>query len=396
MDPYDIFSIASVEGINTRKSRAHEDGYRVRVGHHLLTSQAGTIIMGSSRVADGYPREIPEWPGGWENMGMAGTSAYELAQASTLAAQNDNINCVIIGMDLREFGTEPNAHATYWITPMAGGGRFAALVKMALSPSAFARALQTYVDNTTGSSDTKWENAYAEDGLRRRFEEEIPKRYRSYSTYEYDPDRMRYLFRGIDSLLAADKQVRIIIHPLHVWQEEAIQRAGAGQYEIDLRRDLVEQLNQRNISSNSSNTCFDGPALQAWDFAGFSDVSTTAPPTYDGLTPNPWYFVPAHYRPTLGSAVLDRMLGLAAEYPIGDNFGRPIDASSLESILTDFQLRRNAWLSSDEEWEVYVSQAFDDLDANPPPPEAAPRVYLNETDWRNLEGKVRRVERSNQ
>jgi hypothetical protein len=395
VDPYDILPWMSVDGVNSRKTRAHEDGYRVRVGHHLMTTEAGTIIMGSSRVADGFPRDLPDWEGGWENLGMAGTSAFELARASTLAAENDNVNCVIIGLDLREFGTEPNTQATYWITPLAGGGRVAALLKMALSPHAFARALQTYIDNATGSSDVKWENAYREDGLRVRFEDEITKRYRGYASYEYDPERVAFLFRGIDALLAAGKQVVLFVHPIHVWQEEALHRAGAAQHDIALRRDLVTQLSARDGMGGPQRNCFDGPALQAWDFSGFSDVALTAPPAADGLTPNPWYYVPAHYRPTLGAAVLARMSGQGGAHPVGPEFGQRLNASTLDSVLEQASSRRAEWLDSGEEWQVYVTQAFDTLDANPPEPEPAPTIYLTETERRALERDVSRIERAN-
>ncbi len=394
VDPYDIMPLVSIEGVNERKSRAHEDGYRVRVGHRLLTSDAATVIMGSSRVADGFPRDLPDWPGGYENMGMAGTSAFELARASTLAAQNDDIHCMIFGLDLREFGTDPNAQATYWITPLAGGGRYVSLAKMALSPHAFARALQTVIDNATGGRDEKWANAYAEEGLRARFEDEIVKRYRYYDGYRYDPDRVRFLFRGIDAMLASGMQVVLFIHPVHVWQEEAGQRTGSPGPEEQLRRDIVAQMEARAPLASPDNACFDGPALQAWDFGGFQDVSLTEPPGWDGTTPNPWYYVPAHYRPTLGQAVLDRLAGVEREAPVNaERFGVPLNAGTLEDVLVRYQERRAEWLASDDEWMTYVSEAFDELDVNPPEEEPGPVIYLGETDWREHERNVRRIER---
>ncbi|HAQ35709.1 MAG: hypothetical protein CMF74_02390 [Maricaulis sp.] len=393
VDPYGLMPDVQIPGVNERRTRAHEDGYRVRTGHRLLTTQAGTIIMGSSRVADGFPRDLPDWPGGWENLGMAGTTAFELARASTLAAQNENIHCVVIGMDLREFGTYPNAHATYWITPLAGGPRLFADIRMLLSPSAFARAMQTFTDNLTGGSDTRWEHAYDEDILRERFEDEISKRYRGYGSYEYDPERVRFLFRGIDALLAEGKQVAVFIHPVHVWQEEAGYRAGVNDQEYALRRDAVAQLNART-PGEAEQPCFDGPALQLWDFGGYQPVSLTAPPDWDGNGPNPWYYVPAHYRPTLGQAVLDRLRGLDRQPPVNaDQFGYRLDGETLDTLLAAREARREAWLSSGEEWMEYVTGEFDALDANPPDLEREARHYLNRDNWNQLERDVRQIER---
>jgi hypothetical protein len=390
IDPYGLMPGVQIPGVNERRTRAHEDGYRVRTGHRLLDTEAGTIIMGSSRVADGYPRDIPDWEGGFENLGMAGTTAFELARASTLAAGNPDIRCVIIGMDLREFGTEPNAHATYWLTPLAGGPRLFADIRMLLSPSAFARAMQTLTDNITGGSDTRWEHAYDEDILRERFEEEISKRYRGYSTYSYDPERMRFLFRGIDALLTEGKQVVFIIHPVHVWQEEAGYRAGVNDEEYALRRDAVRHLAARPQAA-AERPCFDGPALQVWDFGGYQPVSLTAPPDWDGEGPNPWYYVPAHYRPALGQAVLDRLRGREREAPVSaDMFGYRLTPDTLEEVLAAREARREAWLASGDEWMAYVSGEFDALDENPPPPERDARHYLNRDNWNQLERDVRR------
>tara|TARA_R110000744_G_scaffold220833_4_gene339778 strand:- start:9935 stop:11173 length:1239 start_codon:yes stop_codon:yes gene_type:complete len=392
VDPYEIAPWISIAGVNARRTRAHEDGYRVHVGHRLLTGEAGTITLGSSRVMDGFPRDLPDWPGGYENLAMAGTSAFELARASALAARNDAINCVVIGVDLREFSTDTNTQATYWITPMAGGSQIAALAKMALSPSAFARALQTVDDNRTGGSDERWEQAYAEAGLPARFEEELAKRYRYYASFEYDPERVAFLFRGVDALLASGKQIVVFIHPVHAWYEEARQRAGAGPAEIALRRDIAAQIAARGVTPEANQACFDGPALQAWDFGGFSAPARTAPPAADGSAPSPWYYVPSHYRPALGQAILDRLAGHSDVGQVGEDFGRRLTPDTLEAALDAFQAGREAWLQSQTPWEAHAAQAFDGFDANPPEPEAGPRAFLTRTDHVDLERDVRRIE----
>lgn len=392
VDPYDVTGWVSIDGVNARKTRAHEDGYRIRVGHRVLDTEAGTIVMGSSRVADGFPRDLPDWPGGYENMGMAGTSAFELARASVIASRNENINCVIIGLDLREFGTEPRAHATYWITPLTGMPPLFSHIQTALSPNAFARALQTVVDNATGGSDVKWETAYAPERLPARFDEEIEKRYRGYSGYVYDPARVRFLFRGIDALLARGVQVTVFIHPVHAWQEEAARRVGAGPHEDALRRDIAAEIAARDVGEADA-PCFDAPALQAWDFGGFQDVSLSAPPGPSGYPENPYYYVPAHYRPVLGEAILRRMRGEDQAPPFdAAAFGRPLTVDAVDDLMAEAEVRRAAWLASDE-WARFVTERFDALDANPPPPERSPRHYLNRDDFRQLERDVARAER---
>jgi hypothetical protein len=395
VDPYHVNAWSEIPGVNERRTRAHADGYRVAVGHGLVETQAGTLLFGSSRSHDGFPDNIPDWPGGFENMAMGGTNAFELANAAVLAAENDHLDCAIIGLDLREFGDYPRADATYWLTPLAGGSQLQSHIQTSLSLDAFARALQTVIDNATGGSDVDWETAYAPENSRERFDTELAKRYRSYLGFVYDPERSDFVFRGIDALLARGVQVRIFIHPIHSRIEEARWRAGIDPIDLQIRRDLVRLAAARNPAPSRA-PCFPGEPLEVWDFAGFSEVSQSAPPSHSGDVLNPWYYEPSHYRPALGLAILDRMLGEDRRPPVSpEQFGVRLTADNLDQHWADVTARRADWLENDE-WAAWLTEQYDAMEANPPPIEERPHVFLNRDDFNSLERRVSRIEQREQ
>jgi hypothetical protein len=391
VDPYHVSEWSSIPGVNERRTRAHADGYRVAVGHGLVETQAGTILLGSSRSHDGFPHDIPNWPGGFENMAMGGTNAFEIANAAVLAAENEHINCVVIGLDLREFGDYPRADATYWLTPLAGGSQLQSHIQTSLSLDAFARALQTVIDNATGGSDVDWETAYAPENSRERFDTELAKRYRSYRGYIYDSERPEFVFRGIDALLASGVQVRVFIHPIHSRIEEARWRTGIDNLELQLRQDLVSLAAERNPLPSHA-PCFPGGPLEVWDFAGFSAVSQSEPPAVSGDPVNPWYFEPSHYRPALGLTILERMLGEPTASPVApDEFGVRLNVENVDAHWADVAARRQAWLDTDD-WARWVTGQYDEMDAAPPAIEERPHIFLNRDDIQSLNRRVSRIE----
>ena len=391
VDPYHVSEWSEIPGINERRTRAHADGYRVAVGHGLVETQAGTLLFGSSRSHDGFPHEIANWPGGFENMAMGGTNAFEIANAAVLAAENEHVDCAVIGLDLREFGDYPRADATYWLTPLAGGSQLQSHIQTSLSLDAFARALQTVIDNATGGSDVDWETAYAPENSRERFDTELAKRYRSYLGFVYDPERPEFVFRGIDALLARGIQVRVFIHPIHSRIEEARWRTSIDDIELQLRRDLVTLAAARHPSQSRA-PCFPGAPLEVWDFAGFSEVSQSAPPAHSGDPVNPWYYEPSHYRPALGLTILDRLLGEEAAQPVSpDQFGVRITTENVDQHWAEVAARRAEWLENDE-WAAWVTEQYDAMDADPPRIEERPHVFLNRDDFNSLERRVSRIE----
>ena len=155
VDPFDITGAPDIDGVNERRSRIYGDGGRVHSADLMARGAAASVLLGSSRTVDGFPREPEDWPGGIANAGMRGTNIFELSQAMLLAARDPDLRCIVIGLDLDEFGTHSKAKATYWLSALADGRRSWAFARVALSPNTFAASVQTIADNLTGGSNNK-------------------------------------------------------------------------------------------------------------------------------------------------------------------------------------------------------------------------------------------------
>lgn len=391
VDPYDVVGWARFEGFNARKTRAHEDGRRVTVSHRLLTETVGTFLLGSSRVVDGFPDDHPGWPGGLMNAGMRGSNAFELARAAVVAGRNPHLRCLVIGLDLDELGSHEKAKATYWISALPDGSRALGLIRAALSPQTFARALQTVSDNVAGGSDSHpWKERYEPGWQRARFEDSLASALSRYRIYEPDPERLAFLGRAIDGLVARGVQVALFIHPVHAFREEAIWQAGAGAEQVALRAGLAA-LAARHADAEPAASCMPGPALQVWDFAGFQDIAVTPPPGREQAETDPYWHEPPHYRPPVGAAMLDRMLGT----PTGglfapERFGRRVESAALPALAAEEAERRRRWGEGTPEGRAVRARLL--ALADKPVARSQMRAYLTKDDHRALARDVRRLQ----
>lgn len=389
VDPYDIAASPDLEGVNARKTRMYEDGWRVRVGNRLLTTEARTVVLGSSRTRDGFPEAGDAIPGGMENMGLGGANAFELARATLLAVRNPSIDCIAIGVDLRDFGVWSKADATFWLTPMNDGTRLTGYLRTFLSPHAFMRSVQTVEDNITGGSDESYENAYAPEGQKARFEESVAKRYRSYTNVTFDRERLRYLFTAIEAAVSRGVQVRVFIHPTHAWYTEAQYRAGAEPVDWALRAALADAAS--GIDGSARDGCFAGEALEVWDFGGYQGPAGEQVPE-NLMAPDPYFYEPEHYRPELGLAVLEKLQAGAQGGPFEGDFGLRLTPATVDDAVERLTQRRRLWRA--QAAGEFVFEELDRLEAAPPPAEGRPAVYLADEDWRALHRTIERLHRS--
>jgi len=170
VDPYDVTGTISADGFNARKTRAHEDGRRIQVSHQLTESAAQSIIIGSSRVVDGFPLNTDDWPGGLYNAGIRGSTNYERAHVAALALRKENLRCVIIGFGAFANNQTERQKSAFFISRLPDGRKNTSIARMMLSPNTFGRSVQTVRDNVTGGSDDfPFKETYAAGQQRKYF-----------------------------------------------------------------------------------------------------------------------------------------------------------------------------------------------------------------------------------
>ncbi|MEE2565228.1 hypothetical protein [Hyphobacterium marinum] len=390
VDPFAVSGAPRIAGFNAEKTRLYQDGGRIYAADALARGSATSFILGSSRTVDGFPAEPENWPGGIVNAGMRGTNMFELARAMMLAARDPDLRCLVIGIDLDEFGTHSKSKASFAISALADGNRPLSLLRTALSPNTFAASVLTVADNLAGNGpDTPWADQYEPGVQRGRYESGARGIYSYYLGYHYDGEREWYFNSALSSLTRNGVQVVAFIHPYHAWREEALFRAGREDAYFALRRDLADLFATQN-DRQAANPCIDGGAAVLWDFSGFQGFATRPAPSSDATDPHETFYEPSHYLPDIGQAMLDRMRGEpGSETLFGEPFGLRLTRETARESEADIRARREAWLQTPD---GQAATAFlDQVIAGDPAPESPPPQFLNRDDWNALERRAERL-----
>lgn len=391
IDPFGITGAPDIPGVTARETRTYEDGGRVHVGDQLLRGGQTSILLGSSRVVDGFPHPPENWPGGLYNAGMRGTNMYELTRAMVLAARDPALKCVVVGLDPDEFGTHGKAKATYWLSALVDGHRDLALARVLLSPSTFGASLQTLADNLGGGSARRpWQDLYEPGVQQGRFESGTRGIYGYYQSYQYDTERVAFFEAALEALTQDGVQVIGFIHPIHAWRENVIFRADRQDDYFQFRRDLTDVF-ARHAQAEPVQGCVEGGAAVLFDFSGFQSPATVASPGQPGRVLHPTFYEPSHYLPHIGQAMVDVMAGETASTQAEDrsNFGHRLTPQTVEESEVAIRDRRAAWLVTPNGAQA---DAFVDavIESGLPAERTAPQ-FLNDEDWRELRSELSRI-----
>ena len=378
VDPYDTGTGIRVAGLTAEKTRAHEDGRRVQVGHQIGQVEAGTLITGSSRTVDGFPMTVEDWPGGLWNAGIRGSNAFELAHLAAIAGHEEDLRCFIVGLDMAEFASGEKYKPAFPISRLADGLRWVATARVTLSPNTFARAVQTVHENITGTApQPPFREVYEPGEQYRRFMNTPVPTFRYYRAMRVSPERMDFLFRSLEALAREGVQVIGYIHPVHAWNEEAIFAAGRGQDYFDFRSEMAERFAALEQAGEPVQSCVPGGAAVLWDFSGYQPPSTTPLPAPDQTISHDVYHEPAHYLPALGR---DMLTVMQAGEPV-DGFGINLSQTDPRDSEAAILQRREAYLATPdgEALQAMLAPAMAEQGAR-----GWQSVAISHAEWRSL------------
>lgn len=385
VDPYDTGTGPRIEGLTANKTRAHEDGRRVQVGHQIGRVAAGTLITGSSRTVDGFPMQVEDWPGGLWNAGIRGSNAFELAHLAAIAGHEAELRCFIVGLDMAEFASGEKYKPAFPISRLADGQRWIATARVTLSPNTFARAVQTVQENITGTSpEPPFRDVYRPGEQYRRFINTPVPTLSYYRAMRVSAGRTDFLFHTLETLAREGVQVIGYIHPVHAWNEESLFAAGRTQDYFDFRAGMARRFAALAEAGSPVDACIPGGAAVLWDFSGFQPPSTTPLPAPDQTVSHDVYHEPAHYLPALG---LDMLSAMQSGEPM-DGFGVNLSENDPRDSEAAILERREAYLATPD------GQALQAMLA-PAMVEIGPRgwqsVSINHAEWRSLQSLTRGI-----
>ena len=335
VDPYGIIGTPTVAHLTARKLAA-ADRPRLSKPYRVEHMHPSTVLLGSSTTNIGFDPDSPAWPQARRpvfNMGIDGSSldgeAHFLRHTLALAEPGLVVMCVafedsmvsprgrLTAATAAMYAFEPRMRVGADGSPNPGYqlGRAQDWVFALLSLPALTDSVRTLLGQERSTVDVQTAAGFdegarfmrwtASDGAAALFgQKDIEKardilRWQREKRVEIDGVRTAIL-----AARAAGAKVVVAITPAHADQMEVRRQLGLAAPMQAWRRDLA-----RLVADAAAETGGDAYTT-LWDFDGYSPYTTESlPPPGDTSHALRWFFETVHFRPALGTLMIQRMLG---------------------------------------------------------------------------------------
>lgn len=372
IDPYAMFEVKRVEGVNAIKPAAATRVTTAKV-YQVLKAEPGALIVGNSRPELGLDPHNACWPSASVyNTALPGQSFYRQIRHAQHAMAAGEVDTILLGLDILDFLVDRDRPARIgqgwpdsrqetrsWLVLPDGQpdpdfiwDRLDDGFRAVMSVKALADSVQTLVSQGNPDVSTRTalgfnpgERTYGgtirNEGvavLFRQKNKSIADRLTGQALSLTTPEgELSPTFAVLEGFLnyARLKGVRVIpfINPYHADYMLLLDRAGLWP-EFDAWRWEVTTIVDRSGF---------GPL---WDFNEFSDYTTEAPATVaakgEALD---WFWEPSHYRRELGDIMLSRMLDRRChDKALPADFGVTVTPQTLDDRLEDLALERDLYM----------------------------------------------------
>jgi hypothetical protein len=351
IDPYGIFRVVSIPGINADKI-AVASNLRLTKAHVVKYFNPTAAIFGTSRAELGIDPEHPAFKEkGYKtyNMAMAGSGLYEIYRTlqHTYYASNKKLKLAIIGIDFlmfnenREkvvFGTEVVNYDEKRLMLSDNDSYFSRTLLFDANAILFENALTASV-KTLRSQDTKAEaiqrqlrpetikpkELYLSNGMRAPGQVIIaPHRQATLSNEKYYMEKIwtagaeqRFCTTSLDDNQSAfdtfrqiirfsrkhNIELRLFISPTHARKILAIKQAGLWDAFEEFKKGVV------NVLAQDAKKYSNLKPITLWDFMNINSITTEPfPELSDPQSRMKWYWELSHYKIATGNLVLNRIL----------------------------------------------------------------------------------------
>ena len=317
VDPYGVFRIVDIRGLNKVKSQASE---RTRLFKHtgVQRMHPSGLVLGNSRAEIGFDPESPAWPV-WArpvfNLALPGASISAIAGDFSKALQHANPKLVVVGLDLLDFRVDPSSDDKLQVpSPMAEPlhdmrERATALLTMNALADSLATIKAQHEPYPTGLTDAGFNPKRDYIGVARRegyfamFRQRDQENALAYvrgpkGVYQAG-GRPAPGFDAVDSIIALSRErgitLRFIIYPYHAHTLLLFHLTGLWPAYEDWKRELARRVDAAQGAMD----------VALWDFTGFSPYADErVPPPGDTRTELQWYWEAGHFKKPLGDLLL--------------------------------------------------------------------------------------------
>lgn len=355
IDPYGLFRLMQIEGVNTIKPSIYRHGLWAKAVA-LERSNAKTVILGNSRFDVGLDPDQGPWPPEWlpaYNLAVPGQGILNhTALVRHILARQPQTR-LIIGLEFLDFlsndaiSTGDAAARIAQTDPLYRGMN--TYLQVVASLDSLGNALATlaaqndpYAPGMSGSGWNplrQYDRHVAQEGHFALAHQRNAENFRIYlnkpKSVLPDPDQTTIEFAALRDIVSHAGQhgapLILVIYPYHADILEGFHHAGLWPVFEHWKRQLVALIEEEDGKGG----------VLLWDFSGYNAFSTERfPPPGDRKTKLKYYWETGHFKAALGVEMIRR---LSARSSDGD-FGQLLTEVTREQALNDIREQRRIYL----------------------------------------------------
>ncbi len=353
VDPYGLFRVVDVPGLNRIKSQAGERAALFKRTGVERMRPAG-LVLGNSRAEIGFDPESPAWPESARpvfNLALPGAGIAAVADELAEALRSASPRLVVVGLDFLDFRVDPSSDESFTAQP-ADSDPFRGLRDRAtalLTLNALADSLATiraqHQPYATSLTDTGFNPKRDYIGVSRRegyyamFRQRDQENARAYvrgpkSVFQAGK-RPAPAFDAVDNIIALARArgvaLRLVLYPYHVHTLMLFQLTGLWPAYEDWKRELVGRVDAARGTMD----------VELWDFTGFSPYTAEqVPRPGDTRTELQWYWEAGHFKKSLGDLLLANVFDAQNS---NEPWGHRLAARNLGEILREQRAARDEY-----------------------------------------------------
>jgi hypothetical protein len=353
VDPYGLFRVIDVPGLNRLKSQASERGPLFK-HTGVARMQPRALILGNSRAEIGFDPESPAWPE-WArpafNLALPGAAIGAVAGDFGRALHATHPRLVVVGLDFVDFRVDPSAQDGFTLAVPAADpwrdfrDRCSALLTMGSFADSLATVRAQHEPFPTGLTDAGFnpKRDYLAIARRegyfalfqQRDQENALNYWRGPKTVFRTGTRSSAAFEAVDSIVALARSrgiaVRLVIYPYHAHTLTLFHLADLWPAFEEWKRELARRIDAARSTMD----------IELWDFSGFAPYADELiPPPGDVRTELKWYWEAGHFKKELGDMLLGEIL---LERTDGERWGRRLTEATFEEHIERQRAARDAY-----------------------------------------------------
>jgi hypothetical protein len=343
VDPYGLFRIVDVPGLNRIKSQAGERAALFkRTGVERM--RPASLVLGNSRAEIGFDPESPAWPESARpvfNLALPGAGIAAVADELAEALRSTSPRLVVVGLDFLDFRVDPSSDESFTAQPANADStrglrdRAAALLTLNALADSLTTIRAQHEPYAASLTDAGFNPKRDYIGVSRRegyfamFRQRDQENARAYvsgpkSVFQTGK-RPAAAFDAVDNIIARARArgiaLRLVLYPYHVHTLMLFQLTGLWPAYEDWKRELVGRVDAARGTMD----------VELWDFAGFSPhTDEQVPRPGDTRTELQWYWEAGHFKKSLGDLLLANMFDKRNNH---EQWGRQLTGRNLDELL---------------------------------------------------------------